>query len=711
RASGNPMLIHEYLAQTLKNHQCRWNEDEFTFMENDIPELPPLLLHLYRSNIPDLTAKELEFLEMASLQGDCFNPTLVETPERQDLLQSLTEKGLLHHGKSDVRFRKPLIAEAIYKGIETKKLKLLHLKLASEMLKQPVEAPSATVAKHFLKGGDYSRSLSFACKAIQELRSNTAESLLPLLQELHGYAMRLTSTEQLELYRQTARLFFRKGNHSAAIENCKQALALTQTSYDKRFELIVQMAESYLGINDIHSAQKLLLEHVQYVPLMRDEKLLLRYYLARALCGWHRGEKNEKDFAQAFQLAENQQDYEALAAGYRQRAELALREGDLQLAQSMSRKALRYARKTAHDEEAGHALRVLGAIAWRRSRYGIAERILKRAIQAFRKVENIDGIARVWSLLGNIYTERYLFAHATEAFQNALNLFSRLNHPLELSLAQFNLGLVYIEQCRLAEAERIFSRCLQLDRTAGNKRYYAFDLRALAVLSILRGYHRKADRLLKRAAEVFAQIQADGDILPTKFLQLFNELEQKNYRQAQPLIEFLRSQLDQVTEPMAQAEIHYLLAHYHGYVNETGKAMQHLRAALKLAGRIRYYKLAGKCLMLKIIFRNSIPARNNVELKRAIRLFERSHCELEFADYLLKLYQAYPALLKEKQHARRLAHMERLYRSIRHRPKHTIVRRLARGMSATSVPVEPLYGWWQGLIATMRRPENLSDRL
>ncbi|HEY4492172.1 MAG TPA: hypothetical protein VI958_09220, partial [Acidobacteriota bacterium] len=389
RASGNPMLIHEYLAQTLKNHQCRWNEDEFTFMENDIPELPPLLLHLYRSSIPDLTAKELEFLEMASLQGDCFNPTLVETPERQDLLQSLTEKGLLHHGKSDVRFRKPLIAEAIYKGIETKKLKLLHLKLASEMLKQPVEAPSATVAKHFLKGGDYSRSLSFACKAIQELRSNTAESLLPLLQELHGYAMRLTSTEQLELYRQTARLFFRKGNHSAAIENCKQALALTQTSYDKRFELIVQMAESYLGINDIHSAQKLLLEHVQYVPLMRDEKLLLRYYLARALCGWHRGEKNEKDFAQAFQLAENQQDYEALAAGYRHRAELALREGDLQLAQSMSRKALRYARKTAHDEEAGHALRVLGAIAWRRSRYGIAERILKRAIQAFRKVENI----------------------------------------------------------------------------------------------------------------------------------------------------------------------------------------------------------------------------------------------------------------------------------------------------------------------------------
>jgi transcriptional regulator with GAF, ATPase, and Fis domain len=369
-----------------------------------------------------------------------------------------------------------------------------------------------------------------------------------------------------------------------------------------------------------------------------------------------------------------------------------------------------YARRTGSHSECGNAFGVLGKIAWRRSLHQTACRILHRSIRHFTRAGNLDGAARAWSLLGNVHVERCNFREATAAFQKASAIFSDLDHPLEVSLARFNLGLVYTEQARLAEAERIFQRCRFMDRKAGSKRYYAYDLRALAVVAVLQGFHRKASSLLNKALEIFTELEAENDVLQTQMIRMMNALEQHNLAQAQPLMELLQQQLESLQEPMARAEIHYLLGHYYGYSNENGKAIAHLDEALQASRKIHYYKLMGMCLILRLVFRNVMPSRKDRDLLRAIRCFRKSQNDLRLSDYLLKLYQAYPALLKERRHAARLAGMEKLYKTLRRRTRHRMVRRLVAGASRRT-RAEPLYEKWHSLLQVMSGEGDLESRI
>src|SRR5262249_14868971 len=149
----------------------------------------------------------------------------------------------------------------------------------------------------------------------------------------------------------------------------------------------------------------------------------------------------------------------------------------------------------------------------------------------------------------------------------------------------------------------------------------------------------------------------------------------------------------------------------HGYINESGKALAHIQESLKLARRIHYYKLIGMNLMMRLIFRNETVGRKDPDLGMAIRYFQKSRNELRLADYLLKLYEAHPGLLSDKEHSRRLAKMEKIYRQIRNRRKHRIVRQLARAQAPKAMATEPLYEWWHNLLEALSGSEKLEERL
>jgi transcriptional regulator with GAF, ATPase, and Fis domain len=399
-----------------------------------------------------------------------------------------------------------------------------------------------------------------------------------------------------------------------------------------------------------------------------------------------------------------------LAHGYRRYARLLLKEGQLLEASKLARKGLRYAKLSRDTEEMGHCYKIFASIAWRKSRHEHAEKMMKKSIRAFQKTKNEFGCAGVWNLLGNVYLERYRFPDAVRSFEKAVVLFGRLDHSREVSLAQFNMGLVYLEQGRLKEAEKIFLRCRTIDKASGNKWFYAYDLRALAVYCILQGYPRKATRLLKRTIQICEELKAEGDILQTKMILLFHELDQGNYRDAHSRVTFLEQRLHESSEPLTEAEIHHLLAYYYGFLNETAKAKAHLKKSLSIGRKIQHYKLIGKNLILGLIFRNVAPRQDDPDLRKAISQFKKSKNHLEFADYLLKLYQAYPALLKEKFHLKKLRWMESLYRKLHIRPRLSAVRNLHHFLNSRHSN-EPVYDRWHTLLALLDRPEELQSKL
>src|SRR5262249_39844761 len=151
------------------------------------------------------------------------------------------------------------------------------------------------------------------------------------------------------------------------------------------------------------------------------------------------------------------------AVSFRQRSEMVAREGPLAEARLLARKTLRYAQRCRNHNEAGHALKILGSISWRLSKYPAALRHLKRAMRQFHWAQNNHGLGLVWNILGNVQMDRFQFTQAVAAYRNALMLFNEVDHPMEHSLARFSLGRVLIEQGDLQEADAIFVRCSDMD--------------------------------------------------------------------------------------------------------------------------------------------------------------------------------------------------------------------------------------------------------
>ena len=604
RTSGNMLLFQETLHETLRQNaqSIRWGGGEWSLENCAAPVLPDSAAQLYLRKSPPLSAEETAFLEAASVQGGAFDSHLLDLDNSDSLLASLREKGILVEVESRCRFRRTVVADFLYQRMDSGLKKARHLQLAEKWSASGDRKRESEIARHYLKAGRLPESLDHACRASARIRFNTPQLILPILEELERKEERLNNAQKLQLYREKAELLFRRGRYPAACDSLQRALPLSADDAKLRFDLSVRIAESQFLNNDILAAQTTLKEAERDLGSVTNPGIIIRFYFCRGACSWHRGQRERSDFERALALAEEHHDYESLACGYRQLAELALRGGVLQEARTLAGRALKFARRTRSRVESGHALRLLGTIAWHRSLHRTAEKVLNHSIRHFTSAGSLDGVARVWSILGNVCVEQYRFSDAISAFQKASELYSQLDHPLEVSLAQFNLGLVYVEQGRLKEAEKIYLRCRALDRKTGNKRYYAYDLRALAVISILRGFHRKATRLLQRVLEICSELHADGDILQTRMILLMNELEQKNYRQAKPIAEWLEGRLSSVEEPMATAEIHYLLGHYYGYINEGAKAEKHLQEALRISRRIHYYKLMGMCLILKLTF-------------------------------------------------------------------------------------------------------------
>jgi transcriptional regulator with GAF, ATPase, and Fis domain/Flp pilus assembly protein TadD len=708
RTSGNPLFFHEYLSEALRTRQSgsQWNDGEWSFQESVIPDFPAVILDFYWNSAPHLNEEEIAFLEIASLKGELFD---CDSAERA-VLESLIRKDILVETNGKYRFRKQLFAEAIKKRLEPERRKQIHLKLAGELSAQVSPDSMISLADHYLQAGEASAALDWTCRAIQELGDFVEPSALSLLNELDKPHQHLTVSEKILLCRRQGSIFFRRGNFPHAAASFKRAMEFATEDQEWNFQLGLQLLECQLLQEDIVSAQQTLAALARFVPQIQDDRTLFHYYIGRAVCSRYSGPRSQDDFQKAFSLAESLADDSLLAYFYRKSAWLSLKELQLTDASRFVRKALRHARMARDTEETGHCYKILASVAWRKSNHDQAEKMMKRGIRAFQKIRNEFGCAGIWNLLGNVYVEKYKFSDAARCFERAVTLFGHLDHPREVSLAQFNMGLVYLEQGKLKEAEKIFLRCRAMDRASGNKWFYAYDLRALAVYCILQGYARKATRLLKRTIEICEELKAKGDVLQTRMILLFHHLEQENYRDARAHVSFLEERMEELQEPLTKAEIHHLLAYYYGFLQEKGKANKHLKESLAIGRRIKHYKLIGKNLIFSLIFRGKEPRHGDPELKRAIANFRKSRNQLEFADYLLKLYQAYPSLAKEKSHWKRIRQMDSLYRQLRIRNRHRAVRNLLRSRSSDDL-AEPLYERWRSLLSLIDSRSDLHTNL
>jgi transcriptional regulator with GAF, ATPase, and Fis domain/energy-coupling factor transporter ATP-binding protein EcfA2 len=710
RTSGNPMLTKESLEDVIRERHdsLHWENRQWSFREHEIPVMTGSLPDLYRQ-LPGLTAEELWFLQRASLQEGRIDAGLIKTSgsDRERLIRLLTAKGILATSGQQCTFSRPMVAEAVYRQIDATERLSLHAELAAELELRNDPGLFLNVARNYLRAGNALKALAFVCRAPEQGGS----ALLAVFRELEEPVRQMEQADQFRFYQARGDVQFRTGNYAAGVRSYGLAHTLAREDASLRFRLGVAMARCHLFNNDIHAAHQVLREHTSMLREVSDPEVLMQYYFGRAAVAQHRGLPSKNDLEQAMSFAEKLQDHGALALSYRQQAELAWHSGRLDEARELARKALRLALRAGSLDNAGHALKVLGSVASRKSQHAVAVRLLTRSLRLFQKLENGDGQARVWNMLGNLYLDRSQFSRATHGFRNALALFSELDHPLELGLARFNLGRVLIEQGKLREAEEVFSRCAEADRKAGSKRDYAFDLRAVAAACLLQGHYRKAERRLKRAAELFAGLQLEHEVLQTNLIQMQNELEQGNLKQASLLLQSLENRIADYDEPGTLADLHYLAGNYFLQSKDRAKALSHLQKSLRFARKGKNQKLTGQCLILQLVARGTPPAGDDAELRRALRLLKKSGNEIETADHLLKLYNAFPVLLETGVHRNRLARFADAYRKARNQKRLNEVRGLMEHGSGQKATTGTLYESWPRLLDALQSDGPLENRL
>jgi transcriptional regulator with GAF, ATPase, and Fis domain len=708
RTSGNALFFYEFLMEAIARAQKRvlWEQGEWRFSESRAPAFPEALLDFYWNNAPELSTKERNFLQLAAVQGEQFEVTARD----EKFIAPLMGKNILVESSGRYRFRNRLFAEAILNKLEPLRLKRIHQELADALSSHIRPESFLMLARHCMKAGDSSHALEWTCKAIRELGQDVEPLALSLLEELRSHESYFNSAEKILLYRQIGDLYHHRGKYALAVESFRSAMKSAGSDNIQRFSIGVSIAECSLLNEDIHSAQTILGDLTALLPSISDERSLFRYYIAKGLYSHYRGPRDASDFQKAFSLAESIGDNALLAHGYRRSARFHLKEGRLAEASTHARRALRFAKMARDTQELGHCYKIFASIAWRKSRHESAEEMMKKSIRAFQKARNPFGSAGVWNLLGNVYVEKYRFAEAIRCFEKAIHLYGHLDHPREVSLAQFNMGLAFLELGRLKEAEKIFLRCREMDRRSGNRWFFAYDLRALAVYCILQGYPKKAEKLLKKTIEICQQLGAEGDILQTKLIFLFLLLIQRKFRDAESLVSFLERCLPDQREPMTEAEIHHLLAFYYGSINEISRALFHLRKSTLIGRRIQHFKLLGKNLILSLIFRGTPPRADDLDFRKAAHYFRKSKNQLEFADYLTLFYQTYPALSKEKLHQKRMRWMESLYLKLQIKPQLQSIRRfISESQPKSSSNLG--YEWFHSVLELFSGRESLESQL
>ena len=161
---GNPFFALETLKSLVESSALEQNDlgewstpfDDTTHEYGELP-MPGSVLAAVRGRVMRLGAGAMRLLETASLAGDAFTLTDLQTAttltelEALESLERSLELRLLERQGAGYRFAHDLVREALALGLGTERQRLLHRKLAESLERR--SAPAARIAAHLEQAG------------------------------------------------------------------------------------------------------------------------------------------------------------------------------------------------------------------------------------------------------------------------------------------------------------------------------------------------------------------------------------------------------------------------------------------------------------------------------------------------------------------------------------------------------------------------------
>ena len=206
--------------------------------------------------------------------------------------------------------------------------------------------------------------------------------------------------------------------------------------------------------------------------------------------------------------------FRALAAS----GAIAIRLGDLELAQERKEAALALAREVGNELWIARELSDLGTIWAMREEYDLATEMFEESAALFRKLDVPSRLGTVLSNLGHIAGQRGDYERAIEYTEEALTLES--SHKQNAAISSYNLGSHNLHAGHLEQARDWLERTVALTFELGFKEVMAYALAAFARLCLVEGDPARAAYL---AGIADRQLADAGLLLQPSEQALFDE--------------------------------------------------------------------------------------------------------------------------------------------------------------------------------------------
>ncbi len=490
KTNGNPLFIKESIKQMLEEEIIDKENGKFPD-PSDVLLIPDLIEDVIKRRIAHFEDETRKILQLGSVIGKRVPfDLLVKASDMDDLelldhIDTLIDSNLLFEESQAEAFcfSHDLIVDTIYNGTgRWLERKLLHKQVGEaleELHEDGVENKYSTLAYHFRKGEEFSKSFEYYVKSGKQ-----AESVFA---------------------------------HEDAIEKYNEALKLTSKIEDledeKIFYSMEKLADTYSIIGDYKNSRDYF---KQAIPKAVDPEGERRIYRKIAQTWTDQGEYENaiKIIKKGLNINEELVDEESNQSISPETCKLLSqkgwakrRQGKFEEAYEIFRKELDMAEEVGDKSYMSQAYHDLGTSAKRNKDYEKGIEYLEKAIEIREDIDDKKGLSKSLNNLGILYHQLGDLDKASEYFEKSYEIDKETGRKIGVGRSLHNLGLLYQNKGELEKSKEFYNRGIDIKTKIGDKHGISRVENSLGLLEKEKGEFNKSINHLNRCIKISKNIE------------------------------------------------------------------------------------------------------------------------------------------------------------------------------------------------------------
>ena len=576
--NGNPLYIIELLNSIKRKEQYYFKNKTLHLDESQIEHIPKNIESLILGNMSELDEKTMTFLETASVVGNEFSFSRIQsllgnTMDEAEIVNILTGRNIISLSTIEVidgninknyRFKEEFTREVIYESILNKKKKDIHRNIGELLEKNySVELQNyyETLALHFEKAGVDHKAQIYCYKSGLKHKDNfnLRDSLAYYKKYLEKAETQYDVETNIELnvlidigYIYTILTDY--DNALIYLNRALEASLLTNDSYGIKIMMATIYKEQGLYQEALQIIDEISL-NIRATDNLYGKILQLKCNILRIL-------GNSKVLSlvkESEKILLEKRDYENLSETMNEAGILYFIQGDID-----------------------------------RSVY-----YLNKAYNHAEKANNLRVMSKISGNLGIIYHASGLISRALEKINNTISISKKISNTLDYMIAINNLGIIYLEMGKFDKAEVLFNESIKKSTTKSLPYRKCIALTNLADLMFEKGEDEKAISLYEQSYEIALNLNLPIEMGINYLGKIKLCIRTKRYSEMQNMLERCYKIFNEADEISYLCEYYRYLSMYQMINSQIVQAKLSCENSIKYAieSKSEYRKL--KALRLK----------------------------------------------------------------------------------------------------------------